>query len=53
MGDHSIVFYADDSHTSGQNPIWEHMILTAAVRMFERVGLQMNLSSTKSMVCTP
>ena len=52
-GKHIIYFCADDGHIAGRNPIWLQIILTAMVRMFERVGLQTNLIKTNSMVFTP
>ena len=35
---------------TGHNPIWVYMILTAAVRMFKRMGLLKKLGKTKAMV---
>ena len=52
VGEHKIVFYADDSRMTGCNPIWVQKTLTEVVQMFERVGLQSNLRKTKVMVCT-
>ena len=51
--EHNIIFYADNYHIEVCNPIWVQMILTAVVRMSDRVGLLTNLSITKSMVYTP
>ena len=45
-GEHKICFYADDRQIVGHNPIWVQTALPAMVRMFERVGLQKNLSKT-------
>ena len=45
--EHNIVFYVDDSHIAGRKPIWEQTNLTAAVRMFERLGLLINMGNTK------
>ena len=52
-GEHNICFYADDGQIVDHNPIWVHTSLTEMVKMFDRVGLQKNLSKTKAMVCTP
>ena len=52
-GEHNICFYADDGRIGGLNPIWVQTALTDMVRMFDRLGLQTNLSKTKSMVYTP
>ena len=51
-GEHNLVFYVDGIHIAGHNPIWVHMILTAVVKCFERVGLQTNLGKAKVIVCT-
>ena len=50
VGDHNILFYADFGRIAGRNMIWAQTALTSMVRMFERVGLHINLSKTKSMV---
>ena len=50
-GKHNICFYTDVEQIVGLNPIWVQIALTAMVGMFERVGLQKNLSKTKAMVC--
>ena len=47
------MFYADNGRIPGRNPIWVQMMLTTVVRMFERVGLQNKLGSTKSSFYTP
>ena len=52
-GEHNICFYVDDGQIAGRYPIWVQAALTTMVRMFERVGLQMNLDKTKAMICTP
>ena len=51
--DPNICFYADDGRISGRNTILVQTALTAMVIMFERVGLQTNMSKTKAMICTP
>ena len=43
MGEHNIVSYSDDGRISVRNPIWVKKMLTVVVRMFDRVGLQMDL----------
>ena len=50
VGVHNIIFYEDNGRIAGHNPIWVYMILTAAVRMFKRMGLLKNLGKTKAMV---
>ena len=52
-GGQKIYFYEYHRQIAGRNPIWVQTALTAMVRMFDRLGLQTNLSDTKSMVCTP
>ena len=51
--EHNICFYRDDGRIDRRNTIWVQTSLTAMVRMFERRGLQTNLSNTKAMVCIP
>ena len=51
--DHNILFYADVRSITGHNSIWVQTTLITVVRMFERVGLQMNLGKTKSIVFIP
>ena len=50
-GEHNIIFYADNGHIAGQNPIWVQTTTTEMVRIFESVGLQKNIGKTKAMVC--
>ena len=52
-GEHNICLYAYDGRIAVRDPIWVHAVLTTTVRIFERVGLQMNLNNTKDMICTP
>ena len=52
VGEHNIVFYADDGHIAGHKPIWVQTTLTEVFRIFERMVLQKNLGKTKSMVLT-
>ena len=47
-----IVFYADDKQIAGRNLIWVKMTMTDMVRIFDRVGIQINLGKTKVMLCT-
>ena len=53
VGKHNIRFYADDGQIAGHNLIWAQTALAAMVRIFERIGLQKNMSKTKSMMFTP
>ena len=46
VGEHNIVFYADDGHIAGQNPIWVHTTLKVMVGIFKRVGLRRNIGKT-------
>ena len=52
VGEHNIVFYADNGHIAGRNAIWIQTILTDMVRMFKRVRLLTNICNNKSMVFT-
>ena len=47
------MFYAEDGHIAGCNPIWVQKILMEVVCMFKSVGLQTNLGKKKVMVRTP
>ena len=50
--EHCIVFYTENGRVFGRNPIWVQMTMTDMVRMFDRVGIQINLGKTKVMLCT-
>ena len=47
VGEHNVCFYEDERQIAWRNPIWVQTALTTMVRIFERVGLQTNLSKTK------
>ena len=51
-GEWNIIFSCEDSRTEGRNLEWEQEALTAAVVMFCRVGLSMNIDKTKAVACT-
>ena len=53
MGEQAIVFYKNNGRIAGRLPIWVQETLTTLVRMFERVGLHMNLGKINPMTCTP
>ena len=52
-GEHNIVLYVYNGRIPGCNPIWLQMTLKVVVRMFNRVGLNINPGNTKAMDCTP
>ena len=52
-GKHEIVFYTDDVCITGLNPICVKETMEEILHMFERVGLNMSLGTTKYMVCNP
>jgi hypothetical protein len=47
------LFYADDGLIGARDSDWLQRALTCLVDLFERVGLQTNISKTKAMTCIP
>eukprot|EP00978_Attheya_sp_CCMP212_P003779 scaffold8023_cov54-Attheya_sp.AAC.7 len=48
-----VLFYADDELLSARNKDWVQDSFDILIRIFERVGLRMNISKTQAMICTP
>ena len=46
-------FHAENDRIVGRNRIWFQTLLTATVRIFERVGPLKSIGKNKEMVCTP
>ena len=47
------IFYIDDTHLASRDAAFLQHALDAFVEIFERVGLQTNMSKTLTMICTP
>ena len=47
------LFYADDDMVASSDPRWLHGKFSTLVGLFNRVGLQDNVSKTVGMVCRP
>ena len=47
------MLYVGDGCIEVHNLIWAHTMLTEVARMFEIVGIHINLGKTKVMVCNP
>ena len=52
VGEHKIVFYADNGRIKGRNHIWVQTKLTEVLQIFDRVGLLTNIGKIKTMVRT-
>ena len=53
MGEQNIVSYADDGRIAGRKPIQMQGILTTLMRMFEYLGLYINMGNINSTTCAP
>ncbi len=47
------IFYVDDAFLASRDAGFLQHALTYLVDLFERVGLQANMSKTQTMICTP
>ena len=47
------LFYADDGMVASSDPCWIQWVFTTLVRLFDCVGLQINVGKTVSMNCRP
>jgi hypothetical protein len=47
------IFYVDDAYLASRDPEFLQRALDFLVSLFERVGLEMNVSKTQTMICTP
>jgi hypothetical protein len=47
------IFYVDDAYLASWDPEFLQYVLTHLVCLFERIGLQTNMTKTQTMICTP
>ncbi len=47
------IFYVDDAYLASWDPEFLQYMLTHLVCLFEHIGLQMNMTKTQTMICTP
>ncbi len=47
------IFYVDDAYLASWDAEFLQYVLTHLVHLFERIGLQINMTKTQTMICTP
>ncbi len=47
------IFYVNDAYLASWDPEFLQYALTHLVHLFERIGLQTNMTKTQIMICTP
>ncbi len=57
LGEHVVkilvAFYVDDRLIASHDPVWLQESFNVLIRLFERIGLFMNATKMKAMVCIP
>ncbi len=48
-----VAFYVDDGLIASQDPVWLQELFNILIGLFEQIGLFMNASKTKVMICIP